>query len=243
MALFVDGGISSIEDLLGYDSAILDVAKVEGIDLTVKLQLAEEELGMELEALLSGRSEAPELGQVVVTAPLEKWDTFRTLSVTYRDAYYRQLNDRYLGKWKEYERLSQWALDMLRDGGVGVVDDPLPRPAAPVLSTTGSTLGAATYFVQVTWVNAAGEESAPSAPAAISAPSGMAPVASVANAPAGAIGWNVYAGYAAINTRLANEVPLGRTVFWTPPTTGLPEGREAGTGQTPTRFFRLARMF
>ena len=43
MALFMDGPISNIDDLAGQDSQLLDVANVEGIDVTRKLALAQDE--------------------------------------------------------------------------------------------------------------------------------------------------------------------------------------------------------
>ena len=42
MALFTDGPISSIEDLRGHDTQIVEIANVEGIDVTKKLALAQE---------------------------------------------------------------------------------------------------------------------------------------------------------------------------------------------------------
>ena len=53
MALFIDGPISTTEDLTAQDSQLLDVASTEGIDLWRKLVIAQEELGVELRALLS----------------------------------------------------------------------------------------------------------------------------------------------------------------------------------------------
>ena len=53
MALFTDGAFTSIEDLRGHDTQLLNVATVEGIDVTRKLALAQEELGIEVEGLLA----------------------------------------------------------------------------------------------------------------------------------------------------------------------------------------------
>ena len=52
MALFTDGPASTIEDLAAQDSQVLNIASSEGIDLTVKLGLTHEMVGMELEELL-----------------------------------------------------------------------------------------------------------------------------------------------------------------------------------------------
>jgi hypothetical protein len=51
MALFTDGPASNIEDLAAHDSQLLTIAKSEGIDVTVKLALAQEAVGIELEEL------------------------------------------------------------------------------------------------------------------------------------------------------------------------------------------------
>ena len=48
----------SIEDLRGHDTQLLNVATVEGIDVTRKLALAQEELGVEVTGLLGRLSAA-----------------------------------------------------------------------------------------------------------------------------------------------------------------------------------------
>ena len=53
MALFTDGTISTLEELRGYESAVYDVASTERIDLSQKLVLAQQELGIELTSRLS----------------------------------------------------------------------------------------------------------------------------------------------------------------------------------------------
>ena len=107
MALFTDGEVSSIEDLRGYDTQLLDVANVEGIDVTRKLQLAQEEIATEVTTLL-GRlrlpgwlNAPPDPGRVVVTPPLRLWHSYLALEMVYRDAYHSQLNDRYAAKRDE----------------------------------------------------------------------------------------------------------------------------------------------
>src|SRR6516164_5839448 len=105
MALFTDGDVSSIEDLRGYDTQLLDVANTEGIDVTRKLKLAQDEIAAEITAMLSRRAwfKAPlDPGRVVVTPPLKLWHMFLSLELVYRDAYRSQLNDRYAGKRDEF---------------------------------------------------------------------------------------------------------------------------------------------
>jgi len=52
MALFTDGPPSNIEFLTGLDSQLLSVASTEGIDVWRKLELAYEEIGLDLDAWL-----------------------------------------------------------------------------------------------------------------------------------------------------------------------------------------------
>src|SRR5271157_4172558 len=106
MALFMDV-ISTIQDLMVQDSSVLATAQAENIDLSTKLTLAQQELGIELTTLLQ-RSNTydwqfwlqpdPQLNNIVVTPPLQLWHVFQSLMSVYRDAYYNQLNDRYQAK-------------------------------------------------------------------------------------------------------------------------------------------------
>jgi hypothetical protein len=238
MALFTDGSISTIADLLGYESAILDVAKTEGIDLTTKLRLAGEELAVEFAAFLARDHSGRRLDQIVVTEALHKWHTFLALALTYRDAYNRQLNDRYEGKWKEYEKRAVWAAAALYQAGVGIVSDPMERAEAPEISMAPSTLAGATYFVSVTWTGRGDAEGAPSEVAGFSAPDGSALVVRAIDPPSNATGWNVYAGLTANDLRLQNASPIALNQVWTEPASGLTQGRAAGQGQQPETFVR-----
>ncbi len=237
MALFTDGLISSIDDLLAYESSILDVARTEGIDLVVKLELAEQEIGIELAAFLVQHSEStPGLESVAVTEPLRKWHTFHTLALVYRDAHSRQLNDRYLAKWKEADRLSKWASSMLFQSGVGIVEEPLERAERPELSTTPGAAAGGTYYVRAAWVNALGEEGAPSDLAILTALDGSLLQVRAVNPPGNAQSWNVYVGLSHSELALQNAQPLGRDEFWTASDSGLSGGRSPGTGQDPDYY-------
>lgn len=238
MALFTDGLISTIEELLGYESAILDVARAEGIDLTTKLKLAEEEVAVDLQAFLARQNDTRRLEQIVVTEPLHKWHTFRALSVAYRDAYNRQLNDRYEGKWKEYERMAAWASGALYEAGVGMTSDPVPRAQQPELTTVGGPLAAATYFVSITWLGRTGAEGAPSELAALTAAEGSALCVRALNAPGNVVGWNVYAGHTGNDLSMQNESPLGPEQTWVAPASGLKKGKAIGRGQQPETYLR-----
>jgi hypothetical protein len=249
MALFTDGSISTIEELVEYESAILDVAKTERIDLTVKLKLAQEELGIELETLLRRRQESEDLlwttvmprglGHVVVTEALHRWHTFRTLSLVYRDAYNRQLNDRFLGKWQEYDRMAAWARQSLCDGGVGMTSSPVPRPAQPEMGTAIGTAATTTYFVSVTWVGQGGIEGAPSAIEALTTTGASALTVRAVDAPETATGWNVYASYSATGLTRQNDAPIPLDQGWTEPAEGLIKGKPVACGQRPEMFLRV----
>jgi hypothetical protein len=249
MALFTDSSISTIEELLAYESSILDVAKTEGIDLTTKLKLAQEEIAVDLYAFLARQNDTWDLNQItlsqpwkldqiVVTEPLHKWHTFRTLSITYRDAYNRQLNDRYQGKWNEYEALAVWASGALFSAGVGVTSDPVRRARQPQLATVAGECGAATYFVSITWVGPAGSEGAPSTLAALTAPSNSALSVTTGQAPPTVIGWNVYAGYSDTDLSLQNDAVLAPNQTWIEPAHGLRPGNAVGNGQKPDVFLQ-----
>lgn len=231
MALFTDGSISTIEELLSHESAILDAARTEGIDLTAKLRLAAEELAIELERFLARQRERRSLAGVVVTDALRKWHTFRALSLAYRDAYNHQLNDRYLGKAKEYDSLAGWAQRALFETGVAIASLPVGRAEPPELSTCPGPFPATTHFVAVAWVGEQGGEGAPSEANALAAQDGTALVVTAGSAPPGVNGWNVYAGYSALDLTLQNDTPLALGQSWTEPPWGIRSGRPAGSGQ------------
>src|SRR5438270_739661 len=130
MALFTDGPASTIEELAAQDSQVLNAASSEGIDLTVKLELTHEMIGMELAEQLR-RASGFGLTHVVVTPPLRLWHTYRTLENVYRDAYNSQLNDRYAGKRDQFRELGRWAYERLLQAGIGIALQPAPRAAKP----------------------------------------------------------------------------------------------------------------
>src|SRR5436190_755350 len=126
MGLLTDGQINDTQDLRNYENGILDVASSENIDLTGKMALAQDEIstGMLTYLLkqtgrdvrffpyqLSGESARRVIGvsDVAITPQLKRWHALKTLSLAYADAYNNQLNDRYNGKWKEYEALAKAA--------------------------------------------------------------------------------------------------------------------------------------
>jgi hypothetical protein len=238
MALFTDGAISSIEDLRGYDTQLLNVATVEGIDVTRKLALAQEEISLEVAGLLGSTGQLgwlyapPVIEQVVVTPPLKLWHIFRTLEMVYRDAYNSQLNDRYAGKRDEYHEMVKWAYEQVIQGGLGIATDPVPQAATPEVAQAAGGLADGGYYVAVAWTNSAGEEGGSSIPATIQVSGSSFAVQTTA--PANVKGWNVYCGTDTATMTMQNGQPLAPRQTWVQPDTLTTTGRLAGTGQSPS---------
>ena len=263
MALFTDGNPNSIGDLSMYETSIVNVASVEGIDLDSKLTLATNELGADILAFLLrewprdpqsngsflfafNNSEMARrrlgLGTVAVTAPLRQWHILKTLSLVYRDAYDNQLNDRYHGKWQEYAQLAQASSLRYFQDGVGLVLHALPKPGAPVLASVAGALAGTTYFASVTWLNAMGAEGSPSDPLTFDTGSGgllvVTPPAAPAPPTTAVTGWNVYIGTTASGMTLQNSGPLTLGAPWTIPASGVANGVAIGCGQSPDIYLR-----
>jgi hypothetical protein len=250
MALFRDGVVSSIDDLHGLDTQLLDVASVEGIDVSRKLSLAQDEIQMELEALLSRMSMQPYdpvlssvqtwIGRVVVTPPLKLWHSYRALEMVYRDAYHSQLNDRYASRRDEYHEMAKWAYDKVMQSGVGMVTDPIAQAAAPAVRAVSGGLADGTYYVAMSWTNAGGEEGACSLPAAITT-AGSTFAVTPGSAPANAAGWNLYVGAGPQSLLRQNGAVLGLGATWTQPN-AVAKGKAAGTGQAPGYLQQVERL-
>lgn len=222
MALFTDGPASAIEDLAAQDSQLLNVASTEGIDLTAKLAVAHEEVGIELQGMLQEGvslglreySASPGLQQVVVTPALRLWHTYRTLETVYRDAYSNQLNDRYAGKRDQFRELGMWARERLRQAGVGIALRPIPRAAAPETHAGTGSLPEGTYYVTMAWVNTAGEEGGAATTAAVTTGPGGGVVVIAPPAADGVSGWNVYVGTSPDTLWKQNGEPLAPESPW-----------------------------
>jgi hypothetical protein len=242
MALFTDGPISTMDDLTAQDSSALDVASGEGVDLTRKLRLAQDEIGVDLTAVLSrlalpdGRvnTQVPDLGTVAVTPPLKLWHTLHTLELLYRDAFDSQLNDRYRGRRDQYHALSRWAADKLWQIGIGVVVNPVPRAAQPSIVVTNGSLLEGTYFVSVAWVSAQGDQGASSFAQPVSVDSAHGLVIDAGAAPAVAVGWNVFAGATEDSLHQQNSSLLGIGSTWYQGTAPATSGPAPGNGQSPS---------
>jgi len=236
MALFTDGPISTVDELARHDSQLLNVATVEGINVSTKLALAQEELGIELEALLKERL----VHKVVVTSPLRLWHAYTSLQMVYQDAYCNQLNDRYANKRDEFRDLARWAMDRLIRLGVGLTENPVPKAKAPDVSVTDGSLPDGTYYVRLSWLNSAGEEGASSDAAAVTTATSTFAV-SPRRRPAIATGWNVYAGVDPDCLVVQNILPNPLGATWVQPAPLLTEGKRPGSGQPPNMLHRVAR--
>jgi hypothetical protein len=250
MPLFTDGPVSSIEDLTAQDSQLLEIASAEGIDLTRKLALAQDDIGVELTVLLCKLNfvdhpfwMAPRanLGSVVVTPALKRWHTYLSLELVYRDAYNSELNDRYAGKRDQFHQMAQWASEKLIQTGVGVALRPVPRAGTPHVTAIPGALVDGTYYVSAAWVNAAGEEGASAVPAVITIAASTLHV-QAGTAPADAVGWNVYIGTEAETMVLQNQSPIAPGEMWRQDGALATAGRTPGTGQLPTYLKPVPRV-
>src|SRR5262249_48617416 len=150
MGLFIDGDISTIEDLHICDSATQSITTTEGVSLSAKLDVATAEIGMELDEFLQKRMGVAgpgALGQVVVTPALKQWHTLYALSLIYGEMLNQQVNARYEAKVREYRMRAKRAAAHLFQLGVGLVDAPIPKAAVPLVRELGGSLSPATYIV------------------------------------------------------------------------------------------------
>jgi hypothetical protein len=250
MALFTDGPVSCIDDLSAQDSQLLTVASVEGIDVTQKLGLAQEELGMELHGMLTRfgyvdqlfwLAPQPRLNSVVVTPPLKLWHTARALEMVYSDAYNSQLNDRYAGKRDQFHVLAKWAFEKLIQIGLGITSQPIRRAATPGLTAIAGSIPDNTYYVTMAWLNSAGEEGAAATPTAISTASSAFSV-QPDKAPHGVTGWNVYVGVGPDAMFQQNTQTIAAGQDWMQTSAPITAGKAPGTGQEPTYLQPLPRI-
>lgn len=241
MALLTDGSPNDTEALRLYETSILSVGNVEGIDLDAKLALALDEVSQDvLDILLDHSLVSDPLGSirrnvgvtdVAVTPQMKRWHALHSLEIVYRDAYNNQLNDRYQTKWDEYRELARSAKELTMRFGIGLVNAPIPVAQQPVLSSVGGVRPAATYYVRMSWVSASGQEGLPSAVTTFATPDGSALVVTPVNTPSIASGWNVYIGLTDTTLTRQNAAPLGLTQTFTIPSSGLLNGAAPGNGQ------------
>lgn len=242
MALFVDGPAATIDDLTNQDCGFLEVAQTCGINATVKLALAHEEITTDLELWLEhSRPTAADMiwrpslriEQIVVTAPLKRWETMQSLALFYRDAYFSQFADRYQAKWDEYATLTRAAYEKFLANGMGLVNDPIRQAVPPQLASVPGPQKGGTFYASVSWVNATGQEGAPSVASSIAIPDGNLMTVSATNPPANARGFNVYAGanLSALTQQNNTFLPLNGSYTFVPGFVN--SGNLPGLGQKP----------
>jgi hypothetical protein len=249
MALFADGVACTIDDLTDQDSGLLDVAKTCGINVTTKIRLAHEEIGGELSLWLDRARPVPDLvwapvlriEQVVATAALRQWEIPMALSLFYRDAYFSQLADRYQSRWEEYSRLTRCAYERFVASGLGLVNDPVRQAAPPLLASVAGPQKGGTFYAGIAWVNAAGQEGAPSSVSSIGIADGNLMTVAAANPPARVSGFNVYAGTGLTAMYRQNSTVLPAGVAFTYVPGAMPQGSLPGNGQKPDFIRPLAR--
>jgi hypothetical protein len=250
MALFTDG-ISTIQDLTGQDSSVLSTAQTENIDLSQKLVLAQQDLGIELTTLLQRSNTYDwqlwmqpdlQLSNIVVTPPLQLWHVFQTLTMVYQDAYFNQLNDRYQGKRDQFQQLAKWAMDKLIQTGVGIAASPVPQAGPPQLTSIPGGQAALTYSASVSWLNPENEEGQASNPSSLTVAAGNALVAQPVNQPANATAWNVYVGLSPTAMALQNTSALALDQVWVQAGPVSTLGQAPGSGQAPDYLRALPRL-
>ncbi|MBV9500315.1 MAG: hypothetical protein JO138_13160 [Acidobacteriaceae bacterium] len=255
MALFTDAGAVSLDDLLQFETSLVQVASSHGINVDTKIKLASETIGDKLLLwLLDVGASDPQfvqrrvlgLSTVVLTAPLQRWICFESLSRFFAEAYNVQLNTRFQGKWTEYEAESAQAEQMLFMSGVGIVYAALPRPVMPSVLVEGGNLPAQAIFVQSAWVDAAGNEGALSPVNGLVLPAQSSIAVSMPGSsayfPAAAVGWNVYVSSSEVDLTRQNLTPRPVGSIWYSPSTGIVDGPDPVGGQTPQFYITLSKQ-
>ncbi|MBZ5603322.1 MAG: hypothetical protein LAO79_13560, partial [Acidobacteriia bacterium] len=170
----------------------------------------------------------------VVTPQMKRWHALHTLEVVYRDAFNNQLNDRYGAKVTEYRELARQGRDNTVKFGIGLVNSPIPKAAVPVLGTAAGAGSATIYYVEVSWVSALGQEGAPSDASALTTQDGTLLTVQAVNPPAGATGFNVYAGTSADSLMLQTATPGAIGGIFT--LVSLTAGAAPGNGQAADTY-------
>ncbi len=255
MALFTDAGIVTINDLLKYEGTIVQVASDHDINVDKKIALATSAIGDRLMLwLLNIGASDPQfltrriigLSTVVVTDPLRRWLVFESLSRIFAEAYNMQLNTRFQGKYQEYQAEVKAATETTFQSGIGIVFNALAEPAMPLVSVQSGVSSSAALYVQTSWVDGKGCESAPSPVNGLIIPAQSGITVAMAegalNVPTAAVGWNVYIGVDQGTVTRQNSVPILTGSTWQLPATGVMAGNAAGQGQMPNFFIRTSKQ-
>ncbi|MGI8960625.1 MAG: hypothetical protein ACR2IV_12830 [Bryobacteraceae bacterium] len=255
MALFTDAAVVTLDNLREFEASLVQVASSHGINVETKIKLATDAVNdkLLLWLLRAGASDPQYLNRrllglstIVVSPALERWLCFESLSRFYAEAYNVQLNTRFQGKWTEYRGEANQASDLVFMSGLGVVYNPLPKPAMPLVSVQDGTAPALAMFIKTVWADRHGNEGAASPVNGVIL-SGASSVAvamaeGAVEIPKAAAGWNVYAGTSQDNITRQNSSPLSIGSTWQLPSTGLVDGPEALGGQEPNYYIILPRL-
>jgi hypothetical protein len=249
MALFIDGPANSVDGLTEEDSGLLETAQTCGINVNGKLRVAWEEMHSDLYLWLERPKGATDfvwnptqrVDQIVVSHPLRRWERMSALAHVYRDAYFSQLVDRYQAKWDEYTALARKAREIVVATGLDLVSDPIRKAAPPAVGEAPGAGSGGMFYASVAWLNAAGEEGQASDAASITTPPGEYMTVSAVDAPANAMGFNVYAGAAPNAMTLQNSAALAPGSAYTSVPGATSTGRRPGEGQQTQIKRRLTR--
>ena len=265
MSLFTDSGLIGIADLEAYESTLSKTASTHGINLDSKTAISIADIGDGLLARLmrAGSANSPwfnpvttgrynivsvppqsrwylNLGNVVLTPPLQRWLCYAVLAQVFAEAYNIQLNDRFKNKWLEYAGRAKEAESVLCQLGIGVVWQPLPQPPEALVTIGTGSQPAGIVTVQTAWVDANGNESVPSPliPITLGASSSftVAMAAAQEQPPIWAAGWNVYIGANGAPASRQNASAIPSNANWLLPGSGLISGSAALGGQAPDAY-------
>ncbi|MCC6261971.1 MAG: hypothetical protein IT169_00215 [Bryobacterales bacterium] len=254
MALLTDRDWITVRDLLAWENDLLETADRERVDLETKMELGADEVRTETEtevdAILRSGAEGgsgntgaiASIANVVATPGLLRWAHARTLALFYFECWGRQLNDRFRRKFEHYREQAEAAKQDYLQRGIGVVDLPLPRPAALSGSPGSGALPAGSYYFAGAWTNTRGQQSSLGALATAVLENAAGLVLEAPSAPVSASGWNVYLGNTPDQLYRQNTAPIALGSAW-PQATALDLSAPFLTGQMPDRYLRPQRIF
>jgi hypothetical protein len=255
MALFTDAAVVTLDDLLPFEASLVQVASSHGINVDTKISLATAAIGDKLLLwLLDAGASDPQwltrrrigLSTVVVTPTLHRWICFESLARIFAEAYNVQLNTRFQGKWTEYQTEAKNAADLCFLSGAGIVYRPLPKPQIPLVSVQAGTAPAQVLYVQTSWVDARGNESAlsPVNGSVLTEASSIvvAMTEGALDVPSAAMGWNIYVSSTQNDQTRQNGSPLEIGATWQLPASGLVSGARATNGQPIDIYIPLLKQ-
>jgi len=251
MALLTDKSPSYVEDLISYDSGILEVAKNESVNLESKLGVAWEALQLEVDAFLlhhSGShqkgvgSAGPSSAGVVVNTAMRRWHALQTLTLVYTDLYGSQRNNRYQVKANQFERMTRDAKELVLLTGLGLVWKPIPKAPKPNVMPEGTGSLTGTFLLQTQYCGTQVESGAPSEEVPVVVAGAAALRISLNHSQSHpAAGYHVYLRTPDRNWGRQTSSPVASNEAWL---FGgqLVQGQEAGEGQAPDYQIRLQRI-